>query len=101
MGRVWRVLDERDTGLPQRDKRGRKWGEIGVKGEKERTHPGFVCHAITDGESQTAGCGGGGEQGDDGMLEGGKRRRREARKVLWLLVSLSLTKGRRRIPILL
>lgn len=60
-GRVGRVVDERDTGLPQRDKRGRKWGEIGVKGEKERTHPGFVCHAITDGESQTAGCGGGGE----------------------------------------
>lgn len=26
---------------------------MGVKGEKERTHPGFVCHVIMDAESQT------------------------------------------------
>lgn len=50
MGRVRR--DERDTGVPQRDKRGRKWGEMGVKGEKEK-HPGFVRHVIMDAESQT------------------------------------------------
>lgn len=49
MGGVWRVVDERDTGVPQRDKRGRKWGEMGVKGKKES----FVCHVIMDAESRT------------------------------------------------
>ena len=94
--------DKRETSAG-RQKRARET-KSGVKwGENERKRNILVLLAL----SLWTGFSSGTQTGGGGGMERGMRERKEgedggkAREVLWLLVGLSLTKGRRRIPILL